>query len=867
MADYTELKDKFRTDDTPTGDEYAELIDLAGGANDKANNAVVDNHDGSITMNGNKITPVSDNKDNSMQLNGTKVVPVSDDGNGNIHFNGKSMAPVKDNQDGTITVNNQTYQPANADLVANASDFVGTSAVSRGQLSSTQVLGELQDGIYGFGQTDTQWPDGPEQLKGKPIWGSLEQWTKGGPTFQRIYTNQQEEWWRQKSGAPAVWGDWDKNAKSSDIQNSNTVSNQFPFRAIISSFSGANLMHLDLYWTNDYATFFPINKSIPNNTGQVRDPSIAYFADRFWIAYTWGVYYSYDLIDFTPVNLPAIKQGVSNWAPEWVVNGNDVYLMATSGSVETWGSTADFRSYWCTFDYTNLEFTPWQGLDYNNPTGVWTNIDNTATYYNGSWWLAMKDEYHYGQADYFPKIRLYKSSQPVGGYQYITDIPFTQKVEGVSLIVADGIMICYADAFEIGATYRLESNNGTTWVNERNVVSSDGSRTQHFTVLPLTSGEQQRTIQKAISYYQPSLAGSGVANFRTSIPRIPLNAGVNDLYPRQGIEYYYHITGDVPTGSLVEVNLHMDYNYGYSKIHFENDNGSGTVTLRINRNDAFYTPNGAPYWETTTYDSPITLVSVGSDDWAGVVSKPYKIVSAPNDRRGGANYLLGTGNGFQFTAPGVNQVGSIMGAYQVSARAVGKALAGQPIIVGFDITVSNGDGGKLFFGFTGGGNWTSTYLNRPFPTGTYHVTQVVMLGRDLHLGDQMRITVDNSAATYAISNVMMTIGTQEHDWQAAPEDPQLFVETISTGSDTNLNNLPANGEYSFGGAISWQGGPQPLSGQSRWGYIKQVFVSTGAVTFQTMYTNQSEVFFRQKSGFPATWGDWLRVGMTQVGTV
>lgn len=853
MADYTDLKNKFKTDDTPTGSDYDELIQLAGDAKDTADAAVPDNGDGSVTINKRKIIPaskddvVSDNKDNT------------------ITVNGKTYVPVTDNQNGTITVNTQTYVPADASKVAYASSFDGTDSINQGSISSTQQLSDLQNGTYGFGQTDTEWPDGPEELKGLPRWGSINQWTQGGPTFQKIYTNQNEEYWRQKSGAPAQWGEWNKNAKKSDIDNSNSVSNQYPFRAIISSFSGPHLTHLDLYWTNDYGTFYPINKSIPNNTGGMRDPSIAYFDNRFWIAYTWGVYYSYDLIDYTPVNLPAIKQGVSNWAPEWVVNGNDVYLMATMGSIETWGSNSDFKSYWCAFDYASLTFTNWQALDYANPTGVYTNIDNTATFYNGYWWLAMKDEYHYGQSDYFPLIRLYKSSSPVSGYQYVTNIPFSQKVEGPSLIVADGIMICFADAFEIGATYRMETNDGTTWVNERNVVSSDGSRTQHFTVLPLTSDTERRIVQKAISYYQPSLAGNGVANLRTSIPRVPIKAGVNDLYPRQGIEYYYHVTGDVANGSLVEVNLHMDYNQGYSKIHFEIDNGSGTVTLRINRNDAFYPPQGAPYWETTLYDTPVTLISVGSDDWGTNPSKPYKIVSAPSDRRGGRNYLLGTAMGFSYTAPGTSTVGSIMGTYQVSSKIIGKAKAGQPVHVSFDITVTNGDSGKIFMGFIGGGTWSAFYFNRSWPTGSYHVSQVIMLTRDLQIGDYVRFTVDNSAATYNISNVMFELGTEEHDYTIADEDPQAVVEQISTGSDTSLDSLPADGIYPFGGTISWTGGPKPLSGKGRWGYVNQV--TAGNTIFQTMHTNISEIFFRQKSGAPATWGDWLQYNLTQVGTV
>ena len=123
MADYKELKDRFKTDDTPTGDDYAELIDLAGTAKDEADNSVVDNHDGTITVNEQKYKPVEDNKDGNITVNGTKYKPVEDNEDNTITVNGRTFAPVIDNQDGTITVNTQTYEPAHADEVALKSDI------------------------------------------------------------------------------------------------------------------------------------------------------------------------------------------------------------------------------------------------------------------------------------------------------------------------------------------------------------------------------------------------------------------------------------------------------------------------------------------------------------------------------------------------------------------------------------------------------------------------------------------------------------------------------------------------------------------------------------------------------------------------
>ncbi|AUV59991.1 glycosyl hydrolase [Lactobacillus phage Bacchae] len=105
MADYSDLKNRFKTDDVPTGDDYEQLISLAGDAKDKADSSVTDNGDGSIMINNKKVTPASadnvviDNKDNT------------------ITVNNKVYAPVIDNQDGTITVNTQRYTPADYNKV------------------------------------------------------------------------------------------------------------------------------------------------------------------------------------------------------------------------------------------------------------------------------------------------------------------------------------------------------------------------------------------------------------------------------------------------------------------------------------------------------------------------------------------------------------------------------------------------------------------------------------------------------------------------------------------------------------------------------------------------------------------------------
>ncbi|MCT0193862.1 GDSL-type esterase/lipase family protein [Lactiplantibacillus plantarum] len=407
----------------------------------------------------------------------------------------------------------------------------------------------------------------------------------------------------------------------------------YPVKALVSSFGGANFNSLDLYWTNDYLTFQPINKSVLAGTGtNVRDPSIAYFAGKFWVAYTWGVYWTKDLVDFKHLDLPNIEAGADNWAPEWVVDGDNIYLLATAGSHESWDSRSDFKGYWCQFDPVSMAFTTWSTLDYTNPTGVATNIDNTMVKFNGAWWLAMKDEYHYGQSDYAPKIQLYRGANVTGHFDYITDIPFTQQCEGPSLVVVGNQLYCFADGFASYSTWRMSSLDGITWADEVEVKASDESRTQHFTVLPLSDIKAAATVQQAVTYYLPEIAGTGVASLRTSAPHLALHDGINDLYPIQGVEYYYYLPGGQKEPVTALVNLHMDHNRGYSQIHFCIEEGTQPSTIQLNHNSAFVPPYGGDNWQLRTPNQIVTLMTAGSDDgWNNDSAGPYQIIGG-NDK-------------------------------------------------------------------------------------------------------------------------------------------------------------------------------------------------------------------------------------------
>ncbi|WP_158660474.1 glycoside hydrolase family protein [Lactiplantibacillus plantarum] len=236
---------------------------------------------------------------------------------------------------------------------------------------------------------------------------------------------------------------------------------------------------------------------------------------------SWKVYYSTDLTKFNSVPISNIPDTSINWAPEWVVDGEDLYLFACGGNNNTYDTNSDMRIYYARFDTDKMTFGPWNPLGYDLPTNIKANIDPTIVNYKGDWYMAMKLEFGLGTSNYLPRIQLYKSDSATGYYTYVMDLPFQTtnnhldlRVEGPSLCVNGDKLYCFADGFTNTASYRLETTDGKNWDNLINIGASDGSRMQHFTVYPLQSAEEQRIVQNATMYYLPEAMGNGISNYR-----------------------------------------------------------------------------------------------------------------------------------------------------------------------------------------------------------------------------------------------------------------------------------------------------------------------------------------------------------------
>lgn len=557
------------------------------------------------------------------------------------------------------------------------------------------------------------------------------------------------------------------------------TSRTYPFKALISSFSGQNYTSLDLYWTSDYEKFYPINKSVIKGLEgeEIRDPSITYSGGKYLVADTsWKVYYSTDLTKFNSIEIPKIPNAKINWAPEWVVDGDDLYLFACGGNNNTYDVNADMIIYYARFDTDEMTFGPWNPLGYDLPTNVKANIDPTIVNYKGDWYMAMKLEFGLGTSNYLPRIQLYKSDSVTGYYTYVMDLPFQTannhldlRVEGPSLCVNGDKLYCFADGFTNTASYRLETTDGKSWDNLINIGASDGSRMQHFTVYPLQSAEEKRIVQNATMYYLPEAMGNGISNYRLTLPEQFLQAGVNELYPQPGIEMYYHIGSNVPNGSLVEVNLHMDKNRNYSKIRFAIENNSTDIRLKLNKTDAFIPPYGLDSYETNVSDTPLVLVAKGSSDWKNNLSEPYRIESNPVSRVGGRNYALATQIPSSLIGKG-NVSGQTIAAYQLSKHADSRLVAQTHIRISADITFNESDNGSIFVGFNGGGSCIYRELGIPMVNGTKHISFSMQLKRQLTSADKLIFSAENTNATISVANVMLETGDIEHDNVPAPED-------------------------------------------------------------------------------------------------
>ncbi|MDE7510838.1 hypothetical protein [Pediococcus pentosaceus] len=121
------------------------------------------------------------------------------------------------------------------------------------------------------------------------------------------------------------------------------------------------------------------------------------------------------------------------------------------------------------------------------------------------------------------------------------------------------------------------------------------------------------------------------------------------------------------------------------------------------------------------------------------------------------------------TTTGTNKVGQTLGDYPTSNE-VSAISVGTKLTISCDIDVTNADGGKSYFGWAGAHAW-QTFINaKTFTEGKNHVSLTFDLDSALPVGTILHISIDNSTATYSVSNLIISESSKEVSWSPAPED-------------------------------------------------------------------------------------------------
>jgi hypothetical protein len=418
-----------------------------------------------------------------------------------------------------------------------------------------------------------------------------------------------------------------------DLNNIRVSRTVFPFKALISSFSGTDTKSLDLYVSNDYQHLIPINKTKPLGleSDSIGDPSLHYVNGKFLLTYsslsTIGAAISDDLVTWGNVSIKDTG-AAETWAPDiFVDDDGTIYLLSTGGSSNLEMSLFIAK----VTDITNMDSLVWQEITLPDPDNHTTHIDPTVIKFNGKYYLAIKDE-----TDGAKNIQIY-SSTDLTTWAYVTTPDFGRMVEGPSMINVDGIVYLYADGYSTRSSWRLETKDMSTWENLTQVYSTDASRTQHFTITPINDSSENDLIQKAISFFNNTNHGFSQAQKILAYPETDLTAGTNEIYPEDGLPQIYVLP--YGTGGDAEVSLHLDKITHVTKIYFlDLDN---TYKIKVMSNDAFAMPRPAnPYWIEYTSRNYfgvserwhiLELTSLGSFDLSDTTQPFYVSNGLEND--------------------------------------------------------------------------------------------------------------------------------------------------------------------------------------------------------------------------------------------
>jgi hypothetical protein len=407
---------------------------------------------------------------------------------------------------------------------------------------------------------------------------------------------------------------------------------------LLSSFHSPNMY---LYGSGDGKTWKVLNAnaSYVPASGIVRDPSIMYFNNTYWVVHTNGavmesdtnsfsIISSLDLSNWDVVNASVstssvtgdpVNTGGKTWAPEWFVDSDgSVYIFVTLKSDET----GHHEIYYLTPNDNTL--TSW-----SNPTKITINgapvdlIDAFIIKWKGTYYMWYKDE--------VTKYIEYATASSVTG-TYTTQVNddwagWGDTLEGPSLVQIDSdTWRIYFDSYPNNGLYYSESSDDfVTWTAKTVIVESVSSSPytiEHGTVLRMRDLNTLRNMwglgwaNRNLFEGDLNIIGGGITLQAGEFYNVPDVGGYRIFLKGQT---YGHFIGT----TLADDTLYID-NRGSDSTKIRNYNGGWHTSIEIQPDSDVFIPMGDLYASFKRAEVKVNVILSGD---CAICPSGYQVMS------------------------------------------------------------------------------------------------------------------------------------------------------------------------------------------------------------------------------------------------
>lgn len=418
---------------------------------------------------------------------------------------------------------------------------------------------------------------------------------------------------------------------------------------LITAFGGTNGNQLDLYLTYDGKELIALNTGIIFEPpgGYLRDPSIIQWNNAFYLCYTtnigegvkgFGISKSFDLNEWEhwTVEIPG---SATVWAPEWFVEGNNVYIAVSLGDGTT-QADIDGRvipymvPHYMKADNAELtHFTTPRPIKFSKSSN---KIDPQFFGEDGQYYMFVKNEYSKEIEKYSANVL--PDQEPIWTYQQT--IPFPVPVEGPYVVQFKEDYLLFADGFRTLNYFMSSSSDLGTWSDAIKIEPTNGVNIRHFSVLKVTD-----EIKSVIEGFSRRRMLENIS-FQSKIEQIGLNKYplkdylVNGKFSPPQFNAYYIVDGSADPKDYVITEIVPPDNSGqkgyfYFALQVPSTNTLSSVVIRNGNN--ILTPNNADIVLSTyagTNEMILKIETVGQKD------PKFRVVNFVNNRPSQQRLLL-----------------------------------------------------------------------------------------------------------------------------------------------------------------------------------------------------------------------------------